>query len=31
MGEKIQIVNPAYETAMDPKQLLEEQDMANDR
>ena len=31
MGEKIQIVNPAYETAMDLKQLLEEQDMANDR
>ncbi|PWJ50307.1 glutamate racemase [Faecalicatena contorta] len=30
MGEKIQIVNPAYETAMDLKKLLEERDMVND-
>lgn len=30
MGEGIQIVNPAYETAMDLKRLLEEQDMVND-
>lgn len=30
LGEKIQIVNPAYETAMDLKQLLSEHDMAND-
>lgn len=30
MGEEIQIVNPAYETAMDLKRLLEEQDMVND-
>ncbi|WP_330571861.1 glutamate racemase [Muricomes intestini] len=30
MGDKIQIVNPAYETAMDLKKLLEEQNMAND-
>lgn len=30
MGEQIQIVNPAYETAMDLKQLLEENDMVND-
>ena len=30
MGEKIQIVNPAYETAMDLKQLLREMDMEND-
>ena len=30
MGDKIQIVNPAYETAMDLKCLLEENDMAND-
>jgi len=30
MGEKIQIVNPAYETAMDLKKLLREQDMANE-
>lgn len=30
LGEKIQIVNPAYETAMDLKALLEEQDMVND-
>ena len=30
MGDKIQIVNPAYETAMDLKRLLEENDMAND-
>lgn len=30
MGEKIQIVNPAYETAMDLKRLLREQRMAND-
>ncbi|MBU3877633.1 glutamate racemase [Faecalicatena sp. AGMB00832] len=30
MGDKIQIVNPAYETAMDLKRLLEEQDMVND-
>ena len=30
MGDRIQIVNPAYETAMDLKRLLEEQDMAND-
>lgn len=29
MGEEIHIVNPAYETAMDLKQLLEEKDMAN--
>lgn len=30
MGEKIQIVNPAYETAMDLKALLKEQEMDND-
>lgn len=30
MGEKIQIVNPAYETAMDLKNLLHGQDMEND-
>ena len=30
MGEKIQIVNPAYETAMDVQKLLEERDMEND-
>ena len=30
MGDKIQIVNPAYETAMDLKRLLEEEEMAND-
>ena len=30
MGEKIQIVNPAYETAMDLRDLLEMQGMAND-
>lgn len=30
MGNKVNIVNPAYETAMDLKALLEEQDMAND-
>lgn len=30
LGEKIQIVNPAYETAMDLKRLLEEMGMAND-
>lgn len=30
LGEKIQIVNPAYETAMDLKRLLEAQGMAND-
>ena len=30
MGEKIQIVNPAYETAMDLKQLLRELDLEND-
>lgn len=30
MGDKIQIVNPAYETAMDLKKLLEERDMVND-
>lgn len=30
MGERIQIVNPAYETAMDLKKLLEERDMKND-
>lgn len=29
MGESIQIVNPAYETAMDLKKLLKEQDMEN--
>ena len=29
MGDKIQIVNPAYETAMDLKKLLRERDMAN--
>ena len=29
LGEKIQIVNPAYETAMDLKNLLYEQDMEN--
>lgn len=28
MGDKIQIVNPAYETAMDLKRLLEEKEMA---
>ena len=30
MGDKIQIVNPAYETAMDLKKMLEERGMAND-
>ena len=30
MGDKIQIVNPTYETAMDLKRLLKEQGMAND-
>lgn len=30
MGDRIQIVNPAYETAMDLKKMLEEQGMAND-
>lgn len=30
MGEKIQIVNPAYETAMDLRKLLKEMDMEND-
>lgn len=30
MGERIQIVNPAYETAMDLKKMLEERGMAND-
>ena len=30
MGEKIQIVNPAYETAMDLRTLLKEMDMEND-
>lgn len=30
MGEKIQIVNPAYETAIDLRRLLEEQEMKND-
>lgn len=30
MGDKIQIVNPAYETAKDLKQLLQERDMEND-
>lgn len=29
MGEKIQLVNPAYETAMDLKVLLEEMNMTN--
>ncbi len=29
LGEKIQIVNPAYETAMDLKELLREQNMEN--
>ena len=31
MGERIQIVNPAYETAMDLKRLLQSEDMENDR
>lgn len=31
MGEKIQIVNPAYETAIDLKHFLEDQEMSNDR
>lgn len=30
MGEKIQIVNPAYETAMDLKELLEESGLTNE-
>lgn len=30
MGDKIKIVNPAYETAMDLKKLLEDRDMVND-
>lgn len=30
MGEKIQIVNPAYETAMDLRRVLKERDMEND-
>lgn len=29
MGDNIQIVNPAYETAMDLKKILKEQDMEN--
>lgn len=29
MGDEIQIVNPAYETAMDLKKLIEERDMVN--
>lgn len=29
VGEKITLVNPAYETAMDLKQLLEENGLAN--
>jgi len=29
MGEKIQIVNPAYETAMDIKSLLQQKDLLN--
>lgn len=29
-GEKVHIVNPAYETAMDLKKLLKEQEMVND-
>ena len=28
-GESVHIVNPAYETAMDLKQILEEQKIAN--
>ena len=30
MGDRTQIVNPAYETAMDLKKMLEERGMAND-
>lgn len=30
MGEQVHIVNPAYETAMDLKELLEENQMANE-
>lgn len=30
MGERIQIVNPAYETAMDLKRIMAEQNMTND-
>lgn len=30
MGDTVQIVNPAYETAMDLKKVLAEQDMEND-
>ena len=30
MGDRIQIVNPAYETAIDLKKMLEERGMAND-
>ena len=30
MGDQVTLVNPAYETAMDLKALLEEQDMVND-
>lgn len=30
MGEQVHIVNPAYETAMDLKSLLEERDMVNE-
>ena len=30
MGEKIHLVNPAYETAMDLKRLLEEEEMLRD-
>ena len=30
LGDRIQIVNPAYETAMDLKRLLEEKNIAND-
>lgn len=31
MGEKIKLVNPAYETAMDLKRLLKEQNMEHDQ
>ena len=30
MGEQVHIVNPAYETAMDLKKILEDNDMANE-
>ena len=31
LGDKVSIVNPAYETAMDLKRILEEKGLNNDR